>query len=164
MEEIWKDVVDYEGRYLISNTGRLKSILKNRVEKLLKGSLSKQGYWQYSLNWKEKNKYNVYTAHQLVSQSFLGHKVCGHKLVIDHINDNKLDNRVENLQIVTNRFNSHKTQGKYSSQYKGVYWRKDTKKWRARILINGKNKSLGFFINEYQAHLAYQNALKNIEL
>ena len=55
MEEIWKDVVGYEGKYLISSTGKLKSILKNGVEKLLKGSLSKQGYWQYSLNWKEKN-------------------------------------------------------------------------------------------------------------
>ena len=30
MEEIWKDVVGYEGRYLISNTGKLKSILKNQ--------------------------------------------------------------------------------------------------------------------------------------
>jgi hypothetical protein len=43
MEEIWKDVEGYEGRYLISNTGKLKSILKNK-EKLIKGGLDKQLY------------------------------------------------------------------------------------------------------------------------
>jgi hypothetical protein len=163
MEEIWKDVVGYEGRYLISSTGRLKSIIKNK-EKLIKGSLDSHGYLRYSLNWELKNKRNGYRAHQLVAQSFLGHKVCGHKLVIDHINDNKLDNRFENLQIVTQRFNTRKTQGKYSSQYKGVYWNKQHKKWRSNIRINGKIKHLGLFIDEYEAHLTYQNALKNIEL
>ena len=163
MEEIWKDVVGYEGRYLISNTGRLKSILKNK-EKLIKGCLDKQGYLQYTLNWKLKNKRNPYRAHQIVAITFLGHKPCGYILVVDHINDNKLDNRVENLQIVTNRFNCRKTQGRYSSQYKGIYWDKNAKKWRSSIIINGKPKHLGLFIDEYEAHLTYQNALKNIEL
>lgn len=163
MEEIWKDVVGYEGRYLISNTGRLKSILKNK-EKLINGSLDSDGYLRYSLSWKLKTKVNYYFAHQLVAIVFLGHKPDGMNFVIDHINDNKLDNRFQNLQIVTNRFNTFKTQGKYSSQYKGVCWNKNSKKWCSSIRINGKPKHLGFFINEYQAHLAYQNALKNIEL
>ena len=161
MEEIWKDVVGYEGRYLISNTGRLKSILKNK-EKLINGYLRRDGYLQYGLNWKEKNKINIYGAHQLVAQSFLGHNPCRHKLVVDHINDIKFDNRVENLQILTQRFNSYKTQGKNTSQYKGVCWHKINKKWYSSIYINGKFKYLGCFINEYQAHLAYQNELKNI--
>jgi len=161
MKEIWKDVVGYEGRYFISNTGRLKSIIKNK-ETLIKGSLDSKGYLRYSLSWKLKNKCNGYRAHQLVAIVFLGHKLCGMNLIIDHINDIKTDNRVENLQIVTNRFNTFKTQGKYSSQYKGVYWNKNSKKWCSSIRINGKPKHLGFFINEHQAHLAYQNALKNI--
>ena len=115
-------------------------------------------------NWKLKNKRNPYRAHQIVAITFLGHKPCGYILVVDHINDNKLDNRVENLQIVTNRFNCRKTQGRYSSQYKGIYWDKNAKKWRSSIIINGKPKHLGLFIDEYEAHLTYQNALKNIEL
>ena len=164
MEEIWKDVVGYEGRYLISNTGKLKSILKNGVEKLIKGSSNKHGYLKYGLSWELKNKRNLYFAHQLVAQSFLGHNPCGFEFVIDHINDVTNDNRVENLQIVTSRFNNRKTQGKYSSKYKGVHWNKQNKKWKVEIYINGKIKYLGLFIDEYEAHLAYQNALKNIEL
>ena len=101
-------------------------------------------------------------AHQLVAIAFLGHKPDGYILVVDHINDIKTDNRVENLQIVTARFNVYKTQKKYSSQYKGVCWHKYTKKWQASIYINGKIKYLGLFIDENEAHLTYQNALKNI--
>jgi len=163
MKEIWKDIVGYEGRYLISNTGKLKSILKNK-EKLINGYLSDKGYLKYTLNWKLKNKCKHYYTHQLVAETFLEHKPDGMNFVVDHINDNKLDNRVQNLQIVSQRFNVFKTQGAYSSQYKGVSWDKNAKKWRTKIFINGKNKHLGLFIDEYEAHLAYQNALKNIEL
>ena len=40
----------------------------------------------------------------------------------------------------------------------------NSKKWNSSIQINGKNKNLGCFIDEHEAHLVYQNALKNIEL
>ena len=163
MEEIWKEVQGYEGRFLISSTGKLKSIIDNK-EKLMNGCINTKGYLLYSLSWKLKNKTNTYGAHQLVAQAFLGHKICGYKLVVDHINDNKLDNRVENLQIVTQRENAFKTQGKYSSQYKGVCWEKKRNKWKSQININRKINYLGLFINEYEAHLAYQNALNNFEL
>ena len=160
MNEIWKDVKGYEGRYLISNTGKLKSIINNK-EKLLNGHLNRAGYLQYALNWKLKNKANNYGAHQIVAEAFLGHKICGHKLVIDHINDIKLDNRVENLQILTQRDNAFKTQGKYSSKFKGVSWDKYAKKWTVKIMINKKHKHLGLFTIEHEAHLVYQNALTN---
>lgn len=161
MNEIWKDVQGYEGRYLISNTGKLKSYINNK-EKLIKGHINPKGYLQYSLSWKLKNKVNNYSAHQLIAQAFLGHKICGHELVVDHINDNPSDNRIENLQIVTTRFNTRKTQGKYSSQYKGVYLHRG--KWKTQILIKEKLKFLGYFTTEHEAHLAYQNALNNFEL
>lgn len=163
MNEIWKGVVGYEGRYLISSTGKLKSIIDNK-EKLMNGSIITKGYLLYSLSWKLKNKTNSYTAHQLVAQAFLGHIIGGYKLVVDHINDNKLDNRVENLQIISQRENAFKTQGKYSSQYKGVCWEKNRNKWKSQININGKINYLGLFTDEHEAHLAYQNALNNFEL
>jgi hypothetical protein len=94
--------------------------------------------------------------------AFLNHIPSGNKLVIDHRNDNKLDNRLENLQVVTNRFNTCKTRGNYSSKYKGVNWHKHTQKWVSRIIINNKRHSLGYFNCELAAHLAYQNKLKTI--
>ena len=164
MEEIWKDVVGYEGRYLISNTGKLKSILKNK-EKLINGHIDSKGYLHYSLSWKLKNKvvFCCY-AHQLVAIEFLGHKLCGYNLVVNHKDFNRLNNNVQNLEIITQRENANKKHLKSSSKYTGVYWNKERKKWKVQILINAKRKSLGCFIDEYEAHLAYQNALKNIEL
>lgn len=167
--EIWKDVPNYEGLYQISDLSRVKSLPRKMVkgkavfistEKILKPAQNSGGYMQVILCKSGTQK--AITIHQLIAMTFLGHTPCGYELVIDHINDNKLDNRVENLQIVTNRFNACKTQGKYSSQYKGVSWSKRYKKWQSLIQINGINTHLGLFNCELAASLAYQNKLKQI--
>jgi hypothetical protein len=157
MNEIWKDVKGYEGIYQVSNIGRVKNLKFNK-EKILKLYLS-HGYYRISLGKDGKNIYRAVS--QLVAEAFLGHNPCGMKLVIDHINDIKTDNRVENLQIVTQRENAYKTQGNYTSQYKGVSWYKRSNKWIASIYINGKHNFLGYFTNEHEAHLTYVKALNN---
>ncbi len=171
MEEIWKDIPEYEGLYQVSNLGRVKSLPKEWISgngtirrhngKILKAGSNSGGYLMVNLC--KNSKCKQFWIHQLVAVIFLNHTPCGLKLVVDHINDNPSDNRVENLQIVTHRYNVCKTQGKYSSQYKGVYWNKAAKKWNSCIKINKKQKYLGRFTDEYEAHLAYQNALKQIE-
>lgn len=171
MDEIWKVIPGYEGLYEASNLGNIRSLPKEWVVGIgkkrshngfmLKLCKNSRGYNLVTLcNNSVRKNINV---HQLVAMAFLDHKPCGLKLVVDHINDDRLDNRVENLQIVTQRFNSHKTQGKYASQYKGVHWSKDRNKWVAGIVINGKYKSLGRFINEIDAHNAYQIELKQLD-
>jgi len=160
MNEIWKDVIGYKGIYIVSNLGRVKSLKFNK-EKILKSVINSNGYYTVVLY---NNNTKTRKVHQLVAESFLDHKPCGHKLVVDHINDIKTDNRVKNLQIVTQRYNACKTQGVYTSKYKGVFWKKERNKWEAGIGINNKRKYLGLFINEYDAHLAYQNALNNLSL
>ena len=160
MEEIWRDIPDYEGLYQVSNLGRVRSFKYGKV-RILKSSPDKQGY--HILRLCKNSICKSIIVHQLVAVCFLNHKICGHKLVVDHINDNKNDNTVENLQIVTQRYNVYKTQGNYSSKYKGVSFCNTFKKWAAMISINGKRKHLGRYQNEYDAHLAYQNALKNLE-
>ena len=173
MEEIWKDIPDYEGLYQVSNLGRVKSLPKQWIsgngairiqlnEIIMSQSISKTGYYRITLTKYGKQK--SYRIHQLVAIAFFGHKLCGLKLVVDHINDNKTDNRLQNLQIVTQRFNSCKTQGKYSSKYKGVYWDKNSNKWKAQIEINGIRKYIGSFDCEIKAHQSYQNALKQYNL
>jgi hypothetical protein len=160
MEEIWKDIPDYEELYQVSNLGRVKNIKKNTIKKL---TIDKRdGYLKIHLSNKKYNR--VYRVHQLVVMAFLNHKPCGHQLVVDHINDNKTDNRLENLQVVTTRYNAYKTQGKYSSKYKGVSWQKNRQKWVTYIQINGKKKYLGIFNCELKAHQSYQNALKQYNL
>lgn len=160
MNEIWKKVPGYED-YEISNIGNLMSY-KCKKSKLIKGTINEDGYLRYTIT----NKKGVFTsgAQVIVAMAFLGHIPDGNKLVIDHKNENPLDNSVENLQIVTQRYNIRKNPGKYSSQYKGISWYNTLKKWRAQIRINGKQKHIGCFDNEYDAHLAYQNKLKELNL
>jgi len=160
--EIWKDIPGYEGLYQVSNLGNVKSLGNDRTrkEKILKPSVCKYGYYHVGLYKNGKVKSTV--VHQFIAMAFLNHNPCGHKLVIDHRNDNPLDNRVENLQIVTQRFNANKTQGKYTSKYKGVSWHKKANKWISNILINKKQIHLGYFNTEEEASLAYQTKLKEI--
>lgn len=167
--EIFKDIRNFEGMYQVSNFGNVKSLPRKMTngnsffiskERILKINKNTQGYSRVVL-WKD-GKHKNCSIHQLVAITFLGHEPCGHNLVVDHINDNISDNRLDNLQIITNRENTCKTQGRYSSKYKGVCWHKRDKKWRSEITIKNKKVYLGYFKDEHQAHLAYQNALQNI--
>lgn len=81
---------------------------------------------------------------------------------IDHIDGNGLNNQKNNLRIVTSRQNHQNLHIERSSIYPGVSWRKDRRKWRSLIRINGKTVSLGHFENEIDAFDAYCDALKNI--
>lgn len=113
----------------------------------------------------KKNKRKQITNHTLVAIAFLNHTPCGHKLVIDHIDGNPLNNMLNNLQIITQRQNvtKKKNKRKPASIYTGVFWSKRGKKWKSRIYINGKYVNLGSYENELDAHNAYQNKLKEIK-
>jgi len=162
MNEIFRDVVGYEGIYQISNLGRVKILRKKRVDtpKYLKSIIRKTGYCYVNL-FKDGNR-KQYAIHQLVAIAFLNHKRQGHKIVVDHINHNKSDNRLCNLRVVTHRENISHRKTKSKSKYTGVYWLKKEKKWRSYIGIDGKMKYLGRFNCELDAHKAYQSALKEL--
>ena len=161
MLEIWKDISGYDGYYQISNLGRVKSLRFNK-SKILKQRLNTAGYLCIGLS--NKSKSLRYSIHQLVAIGFLNHKPNGFKLVVDHINNIKTDNRVENLQIITNRENCSKDKKEGTSKYVGVCLYNKNNKWRSKIYINGKRKHLGMFNTELEAHLAYQNALKELNI
>lgn len=164
IKEEWEPVKDYEGLYEVSYLGRVKSLGndKTRKEKILKHGVDRYGYYHVVLC--KHGKAKTHKVHKLVAMSFLNHIPCGYKLVVDHINDNPKDNRVKNLQLITQRENANKTQVKYTSKYKGVSWHKQSKKWVCKIQINGKSQYLGLFNCELEASVAYQNKLKTINI
>jgi hypothetical protein len=160
-KEIFKDVPNYEGLYQVSNTVNIKS-LKYDKERILKPGDNGKGY--YLVNLSKDGKSKTITVHVLVAMAFLGHVPDGNKIEVDHKNGIKSDNRVENLQLLTIEEHRRKTvkNMKTSSKYAGVYWNKASNKWRAQIYIDGKLKFLGYFTDEYEAHLAYQKALNQL--
>ena len=139
MEEIWKDILDYEGLYQVSNLGRVKSLsrrVKNKngykitKEIILQPAKYKYGYYHIDLS--KENKSATKNIHKLVAIAFLNHNHCGYKLVVNHKNFDKLNNHVDNLEIVTQRENSNKKHLKSSSIYTGVCWCNTKKKWATR--------------------------------
>lgn len=168
-EEIWKDIPNYEGIYQVSNLGRVKVLMRISIckgwgrrvrnERLMKQIKASKGY--YFVNLTKDGMSKMLKTHQLVAICFLNHVPNGYKIVVDHINNNPLDNRVENLQLISQRENKSKDR-LGTSKYVGVFWSKQNKKWRAQIMVLGKQKHLGYFTDEYEAHLAYQEELKKL--
>ena len=154
--EIFKDVPSYDGDYQVSNYGNVKT-LKFDKEKLLKPIIDSQGYLKVNLF--KDNKAKTYRVHQLIAMAFLGHTPDGHKLVVDHKDNNPLNNHVDNLQLISQRENTshHKTDC-------GVNWDKATNKWRARIRIGDKRVHLGLFTDKQEGLDQYQKALENMHL
>jgi hypothetical protein len=168
--EIWKDIPEYEGMYQVSSFGRVKSLSRKTSngrgyflskEKILSQSKNGSGYMSIVLS--KNGKTSTKRVHKLVAICFLNHTPNGFKLVVDHKDNNPLNNHVDNLQLVTNRYNCSKNRSNGTSRYVGVSLRKDINKWRADIVINGKKKQLGYFDNEIDAKLEYDNALQNLK-
>lgn len=108
MEEIWKDLYDqrYPG-YQASSTGFIRSFwdFHGRMvdaPKILKPSINKDGYYEITLYSRDGHRATK-RIHRLVANTFLGEHP---GLVVNHINGNKLDNRIENLEFVTAEENS----------------------------------------------------------
>lgn len=169
--EIWKDVPEFEGYYQVSNLGNVKSLSRTILgrgkhntllkERILKFSTSTNGYYQVILQ-KEGFK-KIYKVHSLVAICFLNHTPDGtHNVVIDHINEVKTDNRLENLRLIGHRENVSRSMKNNTSTYVGVSWSKNAKKWISQITIEGKTKYLGLFDNEEDANKKYLETLKDL--
>ena len=164
--EIWKDIPEYEGYYQVSNLGRVKGLSrfvnpKSGGKYRLKANLLKpikKGIQDYFVVGLSKNGITkIKTIHQIVAITFLNHKPCGFKIVVDHINNIKTDNRLINLQLTTTRHNSSKDQ-KPKSGESCIY--NVGEKFMVRLRINGKKKSLGTYKKIEEAIIVRDNFLK----
>jgi len=147
-EEIWLPIKGYEN-YLVSDLGNIKSLNYRRTgkSKVLKQCLNSGGYLNVGLclNGKIKSA-NV---HVLVAIAFLKHVPCGHKLVVNHKDLNHLNNRKDNLEIITNRENCSMKVKKCQCESVGVMPFK--KGFMSQIHINKKTVYLGFYKTELEA-------------
>ncbi len=111
--EIWKDIVGYEGLYQVSNLGRVKSFdryVRNGTSnknikrgKILSPCVNpKCGYMQVNLI-KDKNK-KIKTIHRLVAEAFIPN--LENKPCVNHIDGNKQNNKIDNLEWVTHSENT----------------------------------------------------------
>ena len=146
--EIWRDVVGYEGYYQVSNQGNVRTLprtieRRNNTDLSLKGricsqTLSDKGYYTVGLCMNNKVK-RVYV-HKLVAISFIDNPQ--NLREINHIDENPKNNKVENLEWCTHRYNMNH----------GTIRERITKK-----LLNREDHSIpvcqytldGIFINEY---------------
>lgn len=158
MKEIFKDIKGYEGIYQISNQGKVKSLVKSPM--ILRNNLGDTGYYRVNL-YKNKTK-KTRKIHQLVAEAFLNHVPNGFSKIVDHIDNNPLNNNLNNLQLVSNRVNTSKDKVSGTSKYTGVCWGTRQKKWLATMKYKGKSVYIGGFDNEKEASIAYQNKLKEI--
>lgn len=155
-QEIWKDIPNYEGIYQVSNKGRVKSFWRPSP-KIMKTRKGTNGYIEIGLRKDGIRK--TMRVHQLVAMAFLKHNPNTTNLVVDHIDSDKTNNNIENLQLLTQRQNVSKDRTNKYSKLTGVTWHKRDKKWSSSIKINGKSIHLGYFDSEQDAALAYQKKL-----
>ena len=160
-EEEWREVKGYEGHYIVSSYGNVKT-LKFGKEKFMTKCNEGKGYSSLVLSNKDKVKSTQYV-HKLVAIAFLNHKPSGLDIVVDHIDNDKQNNRADNLQLISHRENCSKDKKNGTSKYTGVSWCKGRNKWRTMINIDRKSKFLGYFTNELEAAEAYQTELKQIK-
>ena len=166
--EVYKDIPGYKGYYKVSNLGNVKSV-KRKVkrgdsylsvnEKVMSPAFDNKKYMQICLY--RKNKKRLFKVHQLVAMAFLNHTPNKHEMVVDHIDNNPLNNNVNNLRVTTQRINCSQRHNT-TSKYPGVSWDKRTKSWVCKIGVKNKVVFLGRFKKEYDAHLAYKLKLKEI--
>jgi mRNA-degrading endonuclease HigB of HigAB toxin-antitoxin module len=164
--EIWKNVVGFEGVFIVSNLGRIMR-LKCRFAKedrLLRPHISKRGYYVYNLCYKGKNK--ICNIHRLVAQAFIPNPE--NKREVNHKDSNKLNNDISNLEWATPKENSmhacrsqkSKHQKNKRGAYKNVY--KEKIRWASQIVFENKNIYLGFFETKDEAHCAYFKKFKDL--
>jgi len=170
-DDEWKIIPDTNNLFKINKSGRiikLPHIIKYkdgrdkhiREEKEFEAKIDDRGY--LSVNNSILRKIGGGRIHHLLAHTFIG-KV-PNKKVVDHIDDDKLNNSLDNLQIITIAENVRKSMIKKHKKIKGCYYRKNRKKWSAQIVIEGKIIRLGCFEQQEDATKAYEEALKKYNL
>lgn len=137
MEEIWKPIIGYENYYEVSNLGRVRRIKAahgTQIGRILNGMLDSDGYLNVCLTANKNQKW--FLVHRLVAQAFLPNPE--NKPTVNHIDGNKQNNSVSNLEWCTQKENiahawrtglcSEESRKKMSESHRGKHHSEETRK------------------------------------
>lgn len=136
----------FNNNYIIYSNGTIYSV---RNKKFLKPQLNSSGYMIIKLYGK------FYQFHRIISEAFIPNP--NNFSDINHINGNKSDNRLENLEWCNRRHNINHF---YNSKFPGSCFDKTKKKYKSQIRINNKRIFLGYFDTPQEASEQYLNYIK----
>ena len=176
--EIWKSVKNFETLYEVSSLGRVR----NKYHKIMKTYFNNSGYCCLKLTNNKKKVAKL--VHRLVAEAFIPNPDNLLYKEVNHKNEDKTDNRAENLEWVTSAENKQHSikSGRYDklkttknalgkkhlkntySKYHNVSYHKSKKKWVASIRHNGKNMFSKRFDTEIEAALHVNWILDTLNL
>jgi hypothetical protein len=167
--EEWRPVKDYEGLYEVSNLGNVKG-LDRKIHhwqggesfitgKILTRHFDGRGYAVVHLS--KDNKGKLCKIHLLVWDVFGDKRRDGRKIQVDHIDNNKSNCCIDNLQLLNNKENTSKDRKSKYNNPTGVETL-PSGKFRSRININGETKHLGCFRTKEEAINKYQETIRSL--
>lgn len=149
----------------VSKCGQVKRVRKEWCKTINEGIVDfynlkphKNGYLSLTITIRDLGQKHL-LAHQLIASAFLKYKFGGN-LVVDHIDNDKTNNNINNLRLVTQRenvaraFENDLPYGVHYCPEKGLY--------RARTLVNKKKVSLGYYKDPIEAGIVYANYIKSL--
>jgi len=128
----------------------IKKLHRRMQDRLVGQEAGVTNSWNYYIQIRFKG--HQYRAHRLAY--YMHHGIDPLEKLVDHIDGDKSNNKINNLRLATfsqNGTNRVNLPSNNTSGVIGVSWDKKPKKWKALIMINGKNKHLGYFINKEDA-------------
>ena len=178
--EVWKPIVNFENRYEVSSFGNVRSIQDNHGRTICKSKTIRKSwngkYLSVCLSYKDKGRHEL--VHRLVAMAFIPNP--DNKPQINHIDGNKHNNHVSNLEWATckeniqhahntglNPGNSKALIGKKwgkTSKYNNVTWDKSRNKWKATMKVARKMLFQKRFDTEEEAALYVNHMIDTLRL
>lgn len=160
-----KPLKNYENLYYITEDLKIFSVARKGTsgKEIIPKMNIENGYLRVSLS---KNNYRKRVMlHRIIAENFIPNH--NNYTTVDHINGNKLDNRIENLrwcsQAQNSRFDNHKLRTNNTSGFRGISFDKRCNKYQTEVNVAGKQIYVGKFdtlemaIQERNKHIMYHN-------
>jgi hypothetical protein len=142
--------------FRINSEGGLERLFRGKYWRVVKNIANCNEYCQ--VQYKDKKYY-----YQRIIWVLVNGDIIDNSLELDHIDNDRLNNKIDNLRLVTNRQNQQNRIQQKLQKKVGYTFDKKVNKWKAQIFINKKVINLGLYTSDEEASKAYNIACKLIE-